>query len=319
MSQGFEITLEKGMYSVGNKTFSEILEELDPSDKYFGTVHYGLDAFSRQLKRFDIKVSGSNSDTVEKFFQTTQSSVLFPEFVRRCVESGMEQGNNILDDMVASTTITDSTDYRSVCVNEKWTVKTNNNLVNMQKRGQRLTASYESLRFQRLDLFQTILKRFGEHITRCQQLDAISALLDDNSGRLPLRVKPISKDKPCLLDIAHMAEKMKSYNLNTIISSPSAMNGLIEQKCCSTRKDCREYVFPNGIVAIIDTHLHPTWLIGFDRNYTLEMIKTKLFVDYENLIDRQFEKTDIYCYAGFNKIFSDSVVLLLDTDEGSDN
>ena len=49
------IRLEKGMYNSG-KTFSEVLEELDPSENYRNTELEGLDAFQRQLKRFDIKV-----------------------------------------------------------------------------------------------------------------------------------------------------------------------------------------------------------------------------------------------------------------------
>lgn len=320
MSQGFEITLEKGMYSVDNKTFSEILEGLDPSDKYFGTEYYGLDAFSRQLKRFDIKVSGSNSDTVEKFFQTTQTSVLFPEFVRRCVESGMEQGNNVLDDMVASITITDSRDYRSIHVNDefdnKWMIQTNSGLVQMQKRGKRLIASYESLRFQRIDLFQAILKRYGEYITKSQQLDAVRALLLNDTNNYPIKVKPIVKDKPCSLDIAHMAEKIKSYNLNMIVASPSAMNSLLESNCYSTKIEYKngKYIFPNGIIAIVNTHLRPAWLIGYDSECTLEMIKSRLLFNYEALIDKQFEKTDIYCYTGFNKLFKDSVAILFENE-----
>lgn len=59
------INLEKGMYQSG-RSLTEILEEMDPSENYKGTALEGLDAFSRQLKRFDIKVSGKGSDTIEK-------------------------------------------------------------------------------------------------------------------------------------------------------------------------------------------------------------------------------------------------------------
>lgn len=61
------INLDREMYSQGN--LSDVLEKLDPSENYIGTPLEGLDAFGRQLKRFDIKVSGPNSDTVEKFFR----------------------------------------------------------------------------------------------------------------------------------------------------------------------------------------------------------------------------------------------------------
>ena len=62
-----------------------MLESLDPSENYKGTALEGLDAFQRQLKRFDIHVKGAGSDMVEKFFHTSESSVLFPEFVSRVV------------------------------------------------------------------------------------------------------------------------------------------------------------------------------------------------------------------------------------------
>lgn len=53
----------------------------------------GLDAYQRQLKRFDIKVGGRSSDAVEKFFQTSDSAALFPEYVTRAVKQGMEYAN----------------------------------------------------------------------------------------------------------------------------------------------------------------------------------------------------------------------------------
>ena len=58
------ISLEKGMYAVPGKSFTQVLEELDHSDQYRGTSLEGLDAYQRQLKRFDIKVSGPGSSTV---------------------------------------------------------------------------------------------------------------------------------------------------------------------------------------------------------------------------------------------------------------
>ena len=63
------ITLEKGMYSVPGKSFTQVLEELDSSENYRGTSLEGLDAFQRQLKRYHIKVSGPGSDQVEQFFE----------------------------------------------------------------------------------------------------------------------------------------------------------------------------------------------------------------------------------------------------------
>ena len=82
------ITLEKGMYGVPGKNFTQVLEELDGSQNYAGTPFAGLDAYQRQLKRFGIRVSGANCDTVEKFFTSSQSAALFPEYVARAVRHG---------------------------------------------------------------------------------------------------------------------------------------------------------------------------------------------------------------------------------------
>ena len=77
------IKLEKGLYTSG-KSFTQTLESMDPSVNYAGTDLEGLDAFQRQLKRFDIKVSGKGSDSIEKFFRTTDSAALFPESGQLC-------------------------------------------------------------------------------------------------------------------------------------------------------------------------------------------------------------------------------------------
>lgn len=61
------VKLEKGMYGQNGKSFLKVLESLDPSESYKGTALEGLDAFQRQLKRFDIHVKGAGSDMVEKF------------------------------------------------------------------------------------------------------------------------------------------------------------------------------------------------------------------------------------------------------------
>ena len=58
------VKLEKGMYGQNGRSFLKVLESLDPSENYKGTALEGLDAFQRQLKRFDIHVKGAGSDMV---------------------------------------------------------------------------------------------------------------------------------------------------------------------------------------------------------------------------------------------------------------
>lgn len=81
------------MYRESGRSFTQVLEKLDPDQQYRGTALEGLDAFQRQLKRFDIKVKGAGSDIVDKFFSNSQSAVLFPEYIARAVKAGMEEAN----------------------------------------------------------------------------------------------------------------------------------------------------------------------------------------------------------------------------------
>ncbi len=54
------------------------------------------------------------------------------------------------------------------------TIKTQENLVKLHKRGRLLVASYESIRFQRLDLFTETLKQIGAQIAKQQLKDALN-------------------------------------------------------------------------------------------------------------------------------------------------
>ena len=86
MAYSYEtVRLDKGMYGEAGHSFTQVLEKCDPSEQYRGTPLEHLDAFQRQLKRFDIKVKGAGSDVVAKFFATWESAVLFPEYVARAV------------------------------------------------------------------------------------------------------------------------------------------------------------------------------------------------------------------------------------------
>lgn len=96
MAYQFEnVKLDKGMYAESGRSFAEVLERCDPSEQYQGTSLEALDAYQRQLKRFDIKVKGAGCDVVSKFFASWESAVLFPEFVSRAVRQGMDEADLI--------------------------------------------------------------------------------------------------------------------------------------------------------------------------------------------------------------------------------
>ena len=191
------ITLEKGMYSVPGKSFTQVLEELDSSENYRGTYLEGLDAFQRQLKGYHIKVSGPGSDQVEQFFASAGSAALFPEYVARAVRQGMERASKVTD-LVATVTKVDGMDYRTIdpeggtweptTVAEgaqlpQATLRLSSGLVKLYKRGQVLQSSYEALRLQKLDLFTVALAQVGAGIAAAQMGDAVDVLINGDGSK----------------------------------------------------------------------------------------------------------------------------------------
>ncbi len=198
------LKLDKGMYQEAGRTFTQVLESQDPSERYKGTSLEGLDAFQRQLKRFDIKVKGAGSDVVEKFFRTADSAVLFPEYIARTVRQGMEEGDCCPPSPPPSPGLTAWTTApspprpaarRRSC--GTWTraseipsttIKVQSNLVKLRKRGRMLVASYEAVRYQKLDLFSVTLRQMGAHISRTLLSDAVDVLMngDGNDNAAPV-------------------------------------------------------------------------------------------------------------------------------------
>lgn len=327
------IKLEKGMYAVPGKSFSQVLESLDPSAQYEGTQAAGLDAFGRQLKRFDIKVSGQGSDYVGKFFSTTQSAALFPEYVSRAVHQGIEEAN-VLDSIVATKTKIDSLDYRTICSNPsddekslkqvsegayipQTVVKTQENLVKLNKRGRMLVASYEALKYQRLDLFTVTLKQIGAYIARQQLADAINVLVNGDGNDNAAKVIEATNGNVSYADLIKLLNSLDPYTMTTLIASPEMMAGLLsldEFKNPQTGINFQgtgKAGHPLGAEFIKSSSAPEGKLIALDKNCALEMvIASDVAVDYDRLIDRQLERAAVTATVGFAKIFPDATSVL---------
>lgn len=329
------IRLEKGLYTTG-RSFTSALEALDPSEQYKGTALEGLDAYQRQLKRFNIRVSGAGSSPVEKFFATTDSAALFPEYVSRAVRQGMEEAD-LLSSVVAAKTEIDGLDYRSVesvptdadkelaVVAEgayipETVVRTQENLVRLRKRGRMLTASYEAIRFQKLDLFTITLKQIGAYIARTQFADAVDVLRngDGNNNAAPTSaVADSSGHTLAYSDIVDFWNLFSPYSLRTMIASPAVVATLLN---LTEFKDARagfnfqstgKMITPVGAELIRSGAAQDGELIGLDNTCALEMVKAgDVTTEFDKLIDRQLERAAITMTAGFSKIFSPAARVL---------
>lgn len=323
------VKLEKGMYANG-RSLTDVLEELDPSANYKNTDMQGLDAFQRQLKRYDIKVGGPYSDQVQKFFETSNSAALFPEYVARAVKQGMNSADS-LSDIVAAKTVINGLDYRSISASPmdaensvvaegaslpQTDIRTNSNLVSLKKRGRILTASYEAVKYQRLDIFTVTLRQIGAYIAREQLNDAIDVLVNGDGANNAAEVITESGSFS-YSSLLKLWAALEPYELNTLLAPAALIQQILalsEFRDANAGLDFHgsgKMITPLGAKLIHAPALPDTKIIGLDKNCALEMIQSgDVLIDFDKLIDRQLDKASISCTAGFSKIFGDSSKVL---------
>ena len=334
------LKLEKGMYRQEGMNFTQVLESLDPSENYRGTALEGTDAFQRQLKRFGIRAKGAGSSPVEKFFRTMDSAVLFPEYIARTVRQGMEE-NDILPAITATTTIIDAMDYRSIYSNPtdddkelkdveegatipETEVKTKEHLVKLSKRGRMLVASYEALRFQKLDLFGVMLRQIGAHIQKQQLADAVKVLIEgdgnDNAAvQYTIGTEPVSGTKGTLGydQLVEFWGQFDPYTMNTLLCSTNCMTQLLKVPELQNPLTGLNFQGTGKLTTPLGAQLHRTSavadgvIIGLDNRYALEQVRAgDVLVEYDKLIDRQLERAAITSIAGFAKICDGAACVL---------
>lgn len=315
------IKLEKGLYSITGKNFTQALEALDPDSNYKGTELEGLDAFERQLKRFDIKIAGKNSDMVEKFFLSTESAVLFPEYVRRTIKQGMDE-TSILGHISAAVSYVDGIDFKSLVMSESTgsstagqlseipfnTVKLNSDSSNIKKYGRGLKFSYESIRKQRIETLGVILKRLGAQISKEVNIYAINSV---TNGLTPAS---ISGSTITYNELAAFFSSMEDCNMSSLICSPAVLAKIVSME--EMKNSQYDYMSsgivktPFGIDLIKCNGISDTIAIGIDKSCAIETVfGTDIIVDYDKLISNQCTEIFASISVGFSKIIDGSILL----------
>ena len=323
------IKLDKGLYTTG-RSFTQALEAADPSENYRGTALEGLDAYERQLKRFGIRVSGAGSDRIEKFFASSQTAALFPEYIARAVRQGLEHADQ-LGDIVAATTFVEGLDYRSVSSGTTGTtptdeadelpvtlVKTKGALVSMRKHGRVLSASYEALRYHRLDLFTVTLRQIGADIAKAILADAVDVLVngDGNTGTaadtLYMSGSALAYD-----DLIALWNAFDPFTMTTILADAGGVSAILAMP--EMRDSCAgldfhgsgSLVTPLGAKLLKSAAVPTGSLVALDKNCALELVKAGgIVTDYDKLIDRQLNRAAISSTVGFAKIFPGAAVVM---------
>ena len=314
-----DVKLEKGLYHLAGKSFLQALEDADPSAQYANTPLSRLDAYERQLKRFDIRVCGTGCDRVEKFFTTTESAVLFPEFVRRAVVQGMQE--TVLSDLTAAVTRCESNRYQGAELTDSAAYSTTTqgspmpastileaaNPIALSKYGRVIKASYEAVRQQKLDVFALMLRRVGRRLADSVVSAAVTVL---KTGLTP---SSISGSSLTYADLAAMYGSFSGFNMKVLLASPKITADILvmEQMLKAYSEDVTQIRLPFGTKLVNCQQMDNTALIGLDTDFALEQIQSSdVVLETDKLIDCQLDYIGISVNVGFRRLMDGAVKVL---------
>lgn len=202
-----EITLNRDMYlaaAAERLTFSQYLEKLDPTPE-----GEKLDAFQRQLKKQGIITKsiyekGIYADPVEAFYRTSESQVLFPEFIARQVREAYVQ-DTILPYLIGQNTIINGDTYRTFYVEDqpeaarkkrvteaaelpKSKIVGKEQTVKIYKFGRAIEASYEVIRRMQIDMLALHVRRIALQAAKDKVEEIITVIQngDGNNNAAPV-------------------------------------------------------------------------------------------------------------------------------------
>ena len=203
-------------------------------------------------------------------------------------------------------------------------VRASDHLVKLRKRGRMLVASYEAIRFQRLDLFSVMLRQIGTQIMRMHLEDAIDVIKNgdgnDNAAEsLAVGGSTIGGTAGSLSysELLNFWNAFDPYTMNTMLVAPDVMMKIL--KCSEFKNPMAGLNFqgtgepgnPLGAKLIRCSAMTAGTAIGLDKGYALEMVTAgDVSVEYDRLIDRQLERAAITSISGFAKLYTDASKVL---------
>jgi hypothetical protein len=325
------------MYSEAKKqgqSFNELLEQNDPSQNYDGELAK-LSAFERQLAANEIKVNSKDAALIDQFFATSNSKVLFPEFVSQKIQIGMRLGRRAarLEDVVSVTNTIDSNSYNTSEIDLDYTdvkykrvveggnfpvakFRTKEKAVTLYKVGLKIDASYEALRRMKASVLSVALVAMGIKLGQDLTYEALLTLLngDGNSnpaGNINSAVTGnLTFDDLLELDFAFD----DGFDPDLVIGNKSAIKKVLkitEFKDPAIAADFLtkgEATTPFGLNFKTNNRLPDGKLLGINKISGIEMLEEKggQLVEADKIIDKQIQGSVISKVVGFSKIFKNS-------------
>jgi len=342
-ADAFDLELGKDIYSrIGSVdeesgrmvgSLSDALEIMDPS-----APDSKVDAFERQLMKRGLIVDGPNAVTVERFYSTEDSALLFPEYIDRQVRIGMQNYGRI-DDIVATRTRIDSDSYKAIRLDlasqadqfklkrvgeaspfPTATLSLSSSDIHIYKFGLELQSSYESMRRRKVNTLDIHLQQIGAYMADSKFSAAVDVAVNGDGNSNPIdTVNTSTTGVLTYEDLVDFWFSITPYEMNkwlarkdvctTILTLPEfkdPMAGFTFQKT-------GELVTPFGVQLVPDftDTVDANKIIGYDqRNFIEEVYEQDMLTESEKIISRQLEKMVMSEVAGYAKLFNEAGKML---------
>jgi hypothetical protein len=280
--------------------------------------------------KHDIRVKGPYADTIEKFFATTSSTVLFPEYISTQVQAGI-LASSILPNLVAVTTDIGAATYKGLVMAEtaadrqmhviaegtevpRTRLATTEHTINLVKIGRALEVTYEALRRQKIDVVAVFLQRVGTQMAIDQCDGALSTIINGDGNSNPL--VDIDSDVSGTLDYDEMTKLWlafgSGYQLNTIVAGDVMLRAILnlnefkDPEAGFRFQQTGQLISPVGatLKRWSSTAVLPAdFVLGLDSRFGLQMvIDGGVKTEVDRIISKQIEETVISAWAGFVKL-----------------
>jgi len=342
-----------------NMTFAMFLEDMKSEKTGEPTPYYGLTdreiytkkaAYEKRgeavpmtvveelLYRAGIKASGARSDTVGKLFEFADLEVLVPEVLSSKIYYGLLKESLVPEFCATETVVTQGYDYKKLYISDsekerqteilspgkdigETSISIAEQSIRMRKFGTYLTITYETLQWQRLNVFDVCLQRIGQQIQVDETDDMFYTLVngDGNSGTTPgTTVQTDSTGTIATADVIEFALGAPTpYKLDKFAGKKALIAEYL-----TTLAGLYQTISNNEDVGISlpkwyewDRSIMTTdYFVGVDSRYAIEHLTSGgVMTESEKIIRKQIHGTAITYYGGFGIIDNDAVVIFDET------
>jgi len=298
-----------------------------------------MTAFEKQLAAHDIKAFGMNTDPLSKFFATQSGAALFPIYVANQVHAGLLL-SSLVPEFAASTVRITGTIYQKIYLSDteadrqlrevaegdefpETKIVVSDQTIRVKKFGRYLSASYEALANQKLDVVGLMLQRIGLQIGIDDTDDMIQTLIngDGNSNTPGTTYLTATSGTIAVADVIGWASALPTpYKLDKFVGKKAllqeywntlaGMNNPSDQFGFIGIQLPRSFEWDRNVYGSGVTDL----FVGVDSRYAFQLVTTgEVMTETERLIRKQLQGTAISYRSGKNILDANAVALFDET------